>query len=184
VTTSPLVVLPDPGATATQPDFEAQFRLSLEMCNRRRTALSAVARLKSEAEGPAGRLRGWAKRLAALQQAVSAEDRRPNESELAAFKALDAELDALLQEMAPKAPVAGAGVPGASIQFDSGGVDFGPWLRVFIAQVKKSWNIPFAAMKERGHVVVTNPAAPLPVEYAKDRCFFTVTFYYNEKPPE
>lgn len=111
----------------------------------------------------------------------------------------------------------GGGQPGASIQFDSKGVDFGPWLRRFIAQIKRNWFIPYAAMAFKGHVVITfnvhrngaitdlgvpgpsnvdafnkaaygalvssNPTEPLPKEYPSDRCFFTVTFYYNEQPP-
>ena len=109
------------------------------------------------------------------------------------------------------------GQPQADIQFDSKGVEFGPWLRRFIAQLKRNWLIPMAAMTMKGHVVVTfnvhrdgsiteidvpgpcpvhafnraaqgalvtsNPTQPLPPEYPADRCFFTVTFYYNETPP-
>jgi outer membrane biosynthesis protein TonB len=109
------------------------------------------------------------------------------------------------------------GQPQADIQFDSKGVEFGPWLRRFIAQLKRNWLIPMAAMTMKGHVVVTfyvhkdgsiteidvpgpcpvqsfnraaqgalvssNPTQPLPPEYPADRCFFTVTFYYNEVPP-
>jgi TonB family protein len=41
------------------------------------------------------------------------------------------------------------------IQFDSKGVEFGPWIRRFIAQVKRNWFIPYAAMSNKGHVVVT-----------------------------
>jgi outer membrane biosynthesis protein TonB len=44
---------------------------------------------------------------------------------------------------------------GPAIEFDSKGVEFGPWLRRFIAQVKRNWNIPYAAMSFRGHVVIT-----------------------------
>lgn len=111
----------------------------------------------------------------------------------------------------------GGGQPGASIQFDSKGVDFGPWIRRFIAQIKRNWFIPYAAMAFKGHVVIqfnvhrdgsitdlnvpgpssvdafnkaaygalvsSNPTEPLPREYPSDRCFFTVTFYYNEQPP-
>lgn len=43
----------------------------------------------------------------------------------------------------------------AAISFDSKGVDFGPWLTRFIAQVKRNWLIPYAAMTLRGRVVVT-----------------------------
>jgi TonB family protein len=114
-------------------------------------------------------------------------------------------------------PGGGGGEPQAAIQFDSKGVEFGPWLRRFIAQIKRNWLIPLAAMSYKGHVVVTfnvhkngsitdvqvqepsavqafngaaagalmssNPTQPLPPEYPADRCFFTVTFYYNEQPP-
>jgi TonB family protein len=42
-----------------------------------------------------------------------------------------------------------------AIQFDSKGVEFGPWLRRFVAQVKRNWFVPYAAMSLRGHVVIT-----------------------------
>jgi TonB family protein len=41
------------------------------------------------------------------------------------------------------------------IQFDAKGVEFGPWLRRFIAQIRRNWFIPYAAMTMKGHVVVT-----------------------------
>lgn len=104
------------------------------------------------------------------------------------------------------------------IQFDTKGVEFGPWLRRFIAQVRRNWLplIPEAAMTMRGHAVITfyvhrdgritdvtvakpstvdgftraayyamlasNPTVALPPEYPEDKVFFTVTFYYNERP--
>src|SRR5262249_56469682 len=40
------------------------------------------------------------------------------------------------------------------IQFDSKGVEFGPWLARFIAQVKSNWFVPDAAMVMSGHVVL------------------------------
>ena len=49
----------------------------------------------------------------------------------------------------------GGGQFGPEIQFDTKGVEFGPWIRRFIAQVKRNWLIPYAAMTLRGHVVVT-----------------------------
>jgi TonB family protein len=101
-----------------------------------------------------------------------------------------------------------------SIQFDTKGVEFGPWIRRFIAQIRRNWFVPQAAMTMHGNVVVTffvhkdgrvtdltvlkpslvdaftnsaygamkssNPTYPLPPEYPDDRCFFTVTFYFNE----
>ena len=54
-------------------------------------------------------------------------------------------------------PGAGGGSPDPNIQFDTKGVEFGPWLRRFVAQVRRNWEplIPYAAMSMRGHVVVT-----------------------------
>jgi TonB family protein len=47
-----------------------------------------------------------------------------------------------------------AGQFGPFIQFDTKGVEFGPWVRRFVAQVKRNWFIPYAAMTMRGHVVL------------------------------
>ncbi|MBS1818697.1 MAG: TonB family protein [Acidobacteria bacterium] len=49
----------------------------------------------------------------------------------------------------------GGGAFGPAIQFDTKGVEFGPWVRRFVAQVKRNWMIPYAAMSMRGRVVVT-----------------------------
>ena len=49
----------------------------------------------------------------------------------------------------------GGGQFGSAIQFDTKGVEFGPWIRRFIAQIKRNWFVPYAAMSLRGHVVVT-----------------------------
>jgi TonB family protein len=114
----------------------------------------------------------------------------------------------------------GGGTFGPGIQFDTKGVEFGPWLRRFVEQVKRNWEplIPNAAAYMKGHVVLTfnihkdgtitdlvtaapcpiegfnnaaygamrasNPTYPLPPEYPSDKAFFTVTFYYNEQPPQ
>src|SRR6185295_16292318 len=43
---------------------------------------------------------------------------------------------------------------GPEIQFDTKGVEFGPWIRRFIAQVKRNWLIPYAAMSMKGNVVI------------------------------
>jgi TonB family protein len=40
------------------------------------------------------------------------------------------------------------------IQFDAKGVEFGPWLRRFVAQVKSNWFVPQAAMSRPGRVVI------------------------------
>jgi TonB family protein len=44
---------------------------------------------------------------------------------------------------------------GPAIQFDTKGVEFGPWLRRFIAQIRRNWFIPESAMFHKGHVVIT-----------------------------
>jgi len=44
---------------------------------------------------------------------------------------------------------------GAAIQFDSKGVEFGPWLRRFIAQIRRNWIVPESVWFQKGHVVVT-----------------------------
>jgi protein TonB len=43
----------------------------------------------------------------------------------------------------------------AQISFDAKGVDFGWWLRRFVAQVKSNWFIPQVAMIMQGRVVIT-----------------------------
>jgi TonB family protein len=49
----------------------------------------------------------------------------------------------------------GGGPFGPEIQFNTRGVEFGPWVRRFVAQVKRNWFIPYAAMAMSGHVVIT-----------------------------
>ena len=51
-------------------------------------------------------------------------------------------------------PQGGLNDPGATIQFDTKGVEFGPWLRRFVAQVRRNWFVPYAAMTFRGRVVL------------------------------
>ena len=34
-----------------------------------------------------------------------------------------------------------------------------------------------------GALSASNPTVPLPLEYPSDKALFTVTFYYNEEPP-
>ena len=52
-------------------------------------------------------------------------------------------------------PQGGDGAFGPSIQFDTKGVEFGPWIRRFIAQIMRNWFVPYAAMSLRGHSVIT-----------------------------
>jgi TonB family protein len=49
----------------------------------------------------------------------------------------------------------GAGQFGEALQFDTKGVEFGPWVRRFLAQIRRNWFIPYAAMSLRGHVSVS-----------------------------
>jgi TonB family protein len=49
----------------------------------------------------------------------------------------------------------GGGQYNSSIQFDSKGVEFGPWIRRFVAQIKRNWFVPYAAMSLKGQVVIT-----------------------------
>ena len=48
----------------------------------------------------------------------------------------------------------GGGQYGPEIQFDSKGVEFGPWIRRFVAQVKRNWFVPYSVMSNNGHVVI------------------------------
>ena len=52
-------------------------------------------------------------------------------------------------------PDGNSGQFGPSIQFDTKGVEFGPWIRRFVAQIKRNWFIPLAAMSLKGSVVLT-----------------------------
>jgi TonB family protein len=51
-------------------------------------------------------------------------------------------------------PQGGVNDPGSTIQFDTKGVEFGPWIRRFVAEVRRNWFIPHAAMTFRGRVVI------------------------------
>lgn len=42
----------------------------------------------------------------------------------------------------------------ADIQFDSKGVDFGPWLRRFVAQIRRNWLIPQVAEMTKGRAAI------------------------------
>ena len=47
----------------------------------------------------------------------------------------------------------GGGQFGPEIQFDTKGVEFGPWIRRFVAQVKRNWYVPY--ITSSAHVVIT-----------------------------
>ena len=51
-------------------------------------------------------------------------------------------------------PQGGSKDPGSAIQFDTKGVEFGPWIRRFVQKVKRNWFVPEAAFTFRGRVVL------------------------------
>ena len=51
-------------------------------------------------------------------------------------------------------PQGGNQDPGSAIQFDTKGVEFGPWIRRFVAQVRRNWFVPQAAMTFKGSVIL------------------------------
>jgi TonB family protein len=63
-------------------------------------------------------------------------------------------LQRYVQNQTFRNPQGGVNDPGSDIQFDTKGVEFGPWVRRFIAQVRRNWFIPSAAMNFRGRVVI------------------------------
>lgn len=63
-------------------------------------------------------------------------------------------LDKYVQSGTFDNPQGNAGQPGAAIQFDTKGVEFGPWIRRFVAQVKRNWFVPNAAWLLKGRVVL------------------------------
>ena len=63
-------------------------------------------------------------------------------------------LDQYVQNQTFNNPQGGAKDPGSAIQFDTKGVDFGPWVRRFVQKVKRNWFVPEAAFTFRGRVVL------------------------------
>jgi TonB family protein len=63
-------------------------------------------------------------------------------------------LERYVQNQTFNNPQGGANDPGSTIQFDTKGVDFGPWVRRFVSRVRRNWFIPDAAMTFRGRVVM------------------------------
>ena len=51
-------------------------------------------------------------------------------------------------------PSGGSKDPGQAIQFDTKGVEFGPWIRRFVQKVRRNWFVPEAAFSFRGRVVL------------------------------
>jgi TonB family protein len=63
-------------------------------------------------------------------------------------------LERYVQNQTFNNPQGGVNDPGSTIQFDTKGVEFGPWIRRFVSQVRRNWFIPHAAMSFRGRVVI------------------------------
>lgn len=51
-------------------------------------------------------------------------------------------------------PSGGSKDPGQAIQFDTKGVEFGPWIRRFVQKVRRNWFVPEAAFSFHGRVVL------------------------------
>jgi TonB family protein len=51
-------------------------------------------------------------------------------------------------------PQGGTKDPGQAIQFDTKGVEFGPWIRRFVQKVRRNWFVPDAAFTFHGRVVL------------------------------
>jgi len=83
--------------------------------------------------------------------------RRPIEMPKAATGALGSALRNLQQYVQNQTfnnPSGGTKDPGQAIQFDTKGVEFGPWIRRFVQKVRKNWFVPEAAFSFHGRVVL------------------------------
>jgi TonB family protein len=82
---------------------------------------------------------------------------RPSDAAAAAPSLGDSlrNLDQIIKRERFDNPTGGPNADDPAISFDSKGIDFGPWLTRFVAQVKRNWLIPYAAMTMRGRVVLT-----------------------------
>jgi TonB family protein len=63
-------------------------------------------------------------------------------------------LQRYLQDQNFDNPQGGGDIQDPLIQFDSKGVEFGPWIRRFLAQVKRNWYVPRAAWLLHGRVSI------------------------------
>jgi TonB family protein len=133
---------------------------------------NALARRLAEVEGGQAAAAGVVSLhdgLAALGREVEAGG-RPTEVEVGKFQALSVALQARIVALnaltagsyarfergeRPSLNLSGLEYGTLSAQFDNKGIDFGPWLRVFVATLKKHWTIPWSVMSAKGHVVVT-----------------------------
>ena len=92
-----------------------------------------------------------------LPQAPTGIQRPPDSERLRTSGSLgDAlkNLERYVQNQTFNNPQGGTQNPGSEIQFDTKGVEFGPWIRRFVGQVRRNWFVPQAAMTFRGSVVL------------------------------
>ncbi len=101
--------------------------------------------LRPSGEGP----------LLALPEAGSDSRARRNDGEGLTLGDTLRNLQRLVEDEALNNPQGGGGRQDPYIQFDTKGVEFGPWLRRFVAQVKRNWFVPYAAMALKGHTAIT-----------------------------
>ena len=83
--------------------------------------------------------------------------RKPIEMPKAATGALGDALRNLQQYVQKETfnnPQGGTKDPGQAIQFDTKGVEFGPWIRRFVQKVRRNWFVPDAAFTFHGRVVL------------------------------
>jgi TonB family protein len=83
--------------------------------------------------------------------------RKPIEKPKAATGALGDALRNLQQYVQKETfnnPQGGTKDPGQAIQFDTKGVEFGPWIRRFVQKVRRNWFVPDAAFTFHGRVVL------------------------------
>lgn len=55
----------------------------------------------------------------------------------------------------PNGPALAGSDQSGSLNFDTKGVEFGPWIRRFLSQVRRNWTLPIESMSQRGHVTVS-----------------------------
>ena len=55
--------------------------------------------------------------------------------------------------------------------------------RITDVSVAKPSAVDAFTLSGRNAILTSNPTIPLPAAYPDAKCFFTVTFYFNERPP-
>jgi TonB family protein len=116
-------------------------------------ALEAVDALETDQPAPSETLASLDGSAVRLPERAGASPRLPGGSLGDALRDLQRYVD----DEQFHNPQGGGGSFGPAIQFDTMGVEFGPWIRRFVAQVRRNWEplIPLAAWSMKGHVVVT-----------------------------